>query len=167
MKIVRPLMFIGTITLVMMSFTNCASVKLQDTITINLGKVYYKSWFAGVKGGGSGINLYIPIHHQPNNIVLDSVYFKGRGTLLEQVKPNLFIGRFLTTISKPDLIMSNAPFKEYGNKVPRIQKDIPFELKDNECVLSYLENNKKKYYKISGILKEEPIFYPSAPLKKL
>ncbi|WP_242203372.1 hypothetical protein [Aestuariivivens insulae] len=167
MKLVKQIMFFGIITLVAVSFSQCASThKMLDSIAVVFGEVYYQTWVAGVKDAGSGINLYIPIKSKPDNIVMDSVYFKGKRAKLEQSNPKLYIARFSNTLNKPDIVMSNAPYAEYGNKVPRLKQHTPFELKDNECILSYVENNKKKYYRISGIIKKEPIFYPSAPPKK-
>lgn len=169
MKSPNRYLLLTIITIASLSFSQCASTyKLQETTPMVFGQVYYQSWVAGVKGGGSGVNLYIPIEKNPKNMVLDSVYYKSKRLALEQANPNLYVGRIRNIANqKPDIIMSNEPYAEYGNSVPQIQYSIPFELKDDECVLVYTEGENQKYYKLTGIIKKEPLLYPGTPPKKL
>lgn len=131
---------------------------------MTLGKVYYQSWIAGVKGGGSGINIFIPISN--STVVMDSVYFRGQVSKLT-TKPEdstLFIGRFNTVFNqKEDIIMSSDSKEEYGNKLPRKAVEIPFILKDDEAVISYKEGNKVKYFKIGNIVEKNLKHYPMSP----
>ena len=62
--------------------------------------------------------------------------------------------------------MSSDPKAEYGNKVPELPKKTPFNLEDNECVISYKQDHVLKYYKISNIIKKERRLYPSAKPNK-
>lgn len=159
------------IALVMISFSQCSSAqKLEKETTFSIGSAYFQSWVAGVEGGGSGINIFISIEDLSQNIIeLDSVYFRGEASKFE-TKPNnpyLFIGRFSTPFNqKRDLIMSNEPNAEYGNEAPKPIIKIPFDLKDDECVISYKEGNKTKYFKIENIVEKRPEQYPSAPPQK-
>ncbi len=156
--------------LIMISFSQCSSAqKLQKETPIKLQTTYYQHWVAGIKGGGSGINIFILTENSElKNIQLDSVYFRGKASKLE-VKPNnpnLFIGRFLLTPKqKRDVIMSNKPKAEYGNELLKLKEKIPFELKENECVVSYKEESKIKYFKIKNVVEKQPQYYPSAPPK--
>ena len=96
---------------------------------------------------------------------LDSVFFRGKAIKLETKAQNksLYIGRFLSsTNQKSDIIMSNEPYAEYGNKMPKRSKKFPFELNENECVISYKQDNKTKYFKIGNIVEKGIIPYPSA-----
>ena len=44
---------------------------------------------------------------------------------------------------------------------PKIKREtIPFNLKQNEAVISYVSGNKKYYYKVSKIKKKDTIYYP-------
>lgn len=156
------------LVLIMASFSNCTSTqKLQKETPIQFGKVYCQSWVAGVQGGGSGLNLYIPIEGKSlPSITLDSVYFRGKVTKLEKKSSNplVFIGRFLSNSNpKDDIILSNEPYAEYGNKLPEKNIKIPFELKDSECVVSYKESKVIKYFKIEHITQKELLAYPSPP----
>lgn len=153
------------ISLVMMSFSQCASTKkLQDEIPLEIGQVSYQSWVAGVEGGGSGVNLFIPIVSNINNLVLDSVYFHGKKVKLEQKTESLYVGRFKkSTNQKKEVVMSSNPVAEFNNPVPEIPQKMPFELKEDECVVSYMDRNKTKYFKISDITKKKAQLYPSTP----
>ncbi len=146
----------------MVSFSKCSTTKkLQNSAPFKIGQVYYQYWVAGVKGGGSGVNLFIPIASNLKNITLDSVYFRGERSKLESTDQILFVGRFQTTTNQnKDIIMSSDPYAEYGNKVPERPKKAPFKIKDSECVVSYKQGNTLKYYKISNIIKKDPEYKP-------
>ena len=158
-------------TFVLTCFTQCSSAqKLEKEIPFKIGSAYFQNWVAGIEGGGSGINIFIPIEGKSQDrIELDSVYFRGKASKLE-TKPNnpdLFIGRFSTVFNqKRDLIMSNKPNAEYGNEAQKINIKIPFDLKDDECVVSYKEGNKIKYFRIVNVVEKRPVQYPSAPPNK-
>ncbi|MBT8394710.1 MAG: hypothetical protein HKO81_04265 [Flavobacteriaceae bacterium] len=154
--------------IVVIGFTQCSSAqKLEKEAPFKIGKVYFQSWVAGVKGGGSGINIFIPIESiSQNKIELDSVYFRGHSSILETKfnRPDFFIGRFSTaTNQQRDLIMSNEPYAEYRNVEPQINTKIPFKLKDDECIVSYIEGNMTKYFLIENVVEEKPVHYPSRP----
>lgn len=158
--------------IVMTSFSQCSSSKeLQSKSPTKFGDVYCQSWVAGIKGGGSGINIFISINEDiPEGLMLDSVYFRGKAAKLE-VKPNdktLYIGRFKTgfNVMKQDIVMSSDSKEEYGNQLPKIETKIPFDLKDNECVVSYKKGDKTQYYKIENIIEKQAQQFPSAPPNK-
>lgn len=149
----------------MASFAQCSTAqKLQQEAPTQFGDVYYQKWTAGIQSGGSGINLFIPV--KDLNIELDSVYFRGNAAKLEVKSGEVifYIGRFKTDFNQPkDIVMSSDPNEEYGNQLDSKATVIPFDLKDDECVISYIKDDKTLYYKISNIQQKEPLYYPSAP----
>lgn len=151
-----------------LAFLNCSSAqKIQNSIPIEFGDVYYQHWVAGVQGGGSGINVFINVVSNNKNIELDSIYFQGKVSKLEEGNNSLFIGRFKTTANqREDLILSSNPKEEYGNQIRKSKKDIPFELKDNQCIISYKEGGKIKYFMIEDVKNRKLLAYPSSPQKK-
>ncbi len=157
MKAIKNILKALLILLAMVSFSKCSTTKkLQNTAPFEIGEVYYQYWTAGVKGEGSGFNLFIPIESTPKNIILDSAYFRGEQSKLESMDQTLFVGRFKTdTNQKKDIIMSSDPYAEYGNKIPELSKKFPFKLNDRECIVSYKQGSTLKYYKISNIIKKE------------
>ena len=168
MKAIKQILGVVSLFVVVASFSQCSSAqRFQDKSPITLGEVYYQRWIAGVQGGGSGLNIFIPT--SDNTVKLDSVYFKGKVTKLEvrSGKKLLYIGRFTSDFNqRRDIIMSNEPNAEFNNPIPKPIKKIPFELKDNECVISYIQDNKTKYFKIDNVIKKDLIPYPSAPPNK-
>lgn len=145
------------------SFSQCAStMKLQRKAPVNFGEVYTQNWIAGVKGGGSGTNIFIEITEN-TEIVLDSVYFKGKVSKLDVKSANnkVFIGRFLSN--------SNTKQKHFEEikEANTLSTEFPFNLKDDECVVSYLQSNKRKYYKLDNIKERQVEALPmSAPPNK-
>jgi hypothetical protein len=151
------------------SFSQCAStLKLQPNLSIEIDEVFYQTWVAVVKGGGSGINVFIPIKSNSNNIMLDSMYFRSKSTKIEYVNDALAVGRFKTNANqKENLIMSNEPYAEYGNEVPELPQKTPFNLNDDECIVSYLIEDEIRYFKIEGIVRKASKLYQTIPSKKL
>ncbi len=154
LKKILPLL--GVVLLVITT-NQCASAKkTQIKAPFKLGQVYYE-WTLDDKGGGAEKSLYVPIISKDNSIILDSVYFQGEVTKLERINNSLFIGKFKTTATeKPDIIMSSNPHEEYGNSFqkPLQRNDIPFDLNNTQCVISYKEGNKISYFTIGGVIKK-------------
>jgi hypothetical protein len=153
---------------VIIFISQCSSTKkLQTKLSLKIGDVYYQSWVSGIKNAGSGTNIYIEITSNPKQFEFDSVYFQGKSAKLEFFSNTSLIGKFNSNInSKKDMVMSNEPYAEYGNKVPKISKQTPFDLKDNQCVISYKDANKIKYLVIDNVRKKELLAYPSSPNNK-
>jgi hypothetical protein len=77
--------------------------------------------------------------------------------------PNdLDILRPFSSTVKPDRILDENTSKEIHNQFPEVKK-MPFELKQNEAIISYKIKDKTKYFKIKSIKKGKTIFYDSLP----
>ena len=165
MKLISNIVFFLLIGAGILLFSNCSSAqKLETNLPLSIGEVYSQKWIAGVRGGGSGVNVYIKILNNPNNIELDSIFFQDKTTKLFLINNTQAIGRFKSDINQQkDVIMSNEPYAEYGNQVKKIPNKLRFQLKENECVISYIEKTQTKYFKIENIIKKELLAYPSAP----
>ncbi|WP_424492845.1 hypothetical protein [Salinimicrobium sp. GXAS 041] len=146
---------------IIISMSNCANgQKITEEAPVAFQQAYYTPWVGGVKGSGAGYNLFIPVNGEMAEVQLDSVYFRGKKAKLT-TKPqndNLYIGHFETssgTKKAPDLVMSSDPREEYGNQAPEIIRDFPFELKEDEAVVSFRKEGKTSYFKISNIQKRD------------
>ncbi|MEZ4856918.1 MAG: hypothetical protein R2812_10640 [Gelidibacter sp.] len=171
MKFLKITSFSLVMLTILASFSQCTSTqKLQKSVPIAFSEVYFQRWTAGVEGGGSGINLYIELASElPKNIQLDSVYFRGKAAKFETKPQNklLYIGRFKTEFNpSKDLIMSNDSLNEYGNEMSVNIKKLPFNLKENEGIISYKEGKNTKYYKVENIVEKRVLNYPSAATNK-
>ncbi|MFO7720241.1 MAG: hypothetical protein R6W85_07360 [Gillisia sp.] len=126
--------------------SSCASNKdLQERSPAQFDQPYFTS-------NTNSLELFIPVKAiQPNRISLDSVYFRGMKSPLEldSAKTGVYMAYFST--GNKDLIMSSDPAEEYANMMPQMPVKVPFELKEDEAVVVFKENNKRKYYKITGI----------------
>ena len=102
-----------------------------------------------------------------NKIELDSIYFQGNAAKLEFKNESLVVGRVITDLNKKkDIIMSNEPYAEYGNQVNKPSLKQWPTLKNNQCVISYKEGSKIKYFMIDNMSKKPLLAYPSAPRNK-
>ena len=167
MKKFESVLLTVLIFVAMTSFSQCSSSrKLQKKAPDGIGQVYCQRWVAGVEGGGSGLNIFIPVTNA--ELLLDSVYFRGKAAKLEFKKEAMmFVGRYTSEINKKkDLILSGDPKEEYGNEMPKIEKPIPFKLEENECVLSYQEGDETKYFKVTNVVEKQTLAFPSAPQGK-
>lgn len=164
----KPLKYIFVIFLNLSLFTNCSSAqKLQTNAPVTFGEVESQSWVAGVKGGGSGVNLFIPVLEKlPQNIQLDSVYFRGKVAKLELLngQTTLYVGRFKSEFNQKDggIIESDKPLAN-SDQTTEIDRNIPFDLKDSECVISYKKGSETQYFKIENVVEKQPEHYPNAP----
>ncbi|WP_452221545.1 hypothetical protein [Lacinutrix salivirga] len=148
MKLLNKIVFyllIGSITV--STLQSCGSkYKLQDQTPLNTKRVYFQEWFAGVKVGGTGINMYFPNLNNTNSIEIDSVFFRNLKGKLEKGRAKY------TAILKHKTAHELA---EIANK----KSKFPFKLTNNECVISYIEQGEKKYLKVSNIAENEGVYY--------
>lgn len=156
----KPFLHVLFFCIVMGFFSNCANGKrLQEEPPVALKQAYYTSYTGGVRGADSGFTLFIPVE-KGAEIVMDSVYFRGRKAAIQKdtEDPNLYVAYFKIPSSEakaPELIMHSDPKKEYGNKPLVILEDMPFEMEKDEAVIKYSKNGKAKFFKISGIQKQD------------
>lgn len=119
-------------------------------------QAYYTTWTGGVKGAGSGVNLFIPVAADAE-IKMDTVYFRGRKGVLEKVdsEEGLYVARFKNPGADKDFVMHKDPKMEYGNEVPKMIEKIPFDLAEGEAVVRYTRNGKEKFFRITNIQKKD------------
>jgi hypothetical protein len=73
----------------------------------------------------------------------------------------MIVGHFSTTKNQhQDIILSNEPLAEVGNQLLPIRNNSPFELLDNVCVLSYIIDDNRFYYKITDLIQLKSSPYP-------
>lgn len=162
------------IIILYLCFTSCSSqqqtpMKLQEKAPFTIISVFAQPWTGGQPDSGSGINVQMTIQNlNKKNIQLLDFYFRGKQTKLEDISTNnngLYIARYLKEAEK-EVVLHNNSQKEAQNQPPTLQPTLPFKLKDNEGVISYIENGTIKYYKLKNIVEKFPNFYPSAPQNK-
>ena len=157
--------FFAAITsmLIMGFFTQCGSAQFDKEAPFIIHKAYYQDWFGG-QPGSKGTLVTVEISRAAESIVFDSIFFNGKIKKLGNTASDnkqLLIGNFsTTTLSNKNIIMHSDPKEEMANKISEPILNFPFELTDNECVVSYTIKKKKRYYKVENLKKEKSIYYP-------
>ena len=135
-------------------FTFCAmKQELQSQFPQEIKLVYYqKEEFLNQE---QGIKLYIEfIKPLASPIKLEKIYFQNQTAVVVQVTSSTFVAHFKEQDKNQDLILDSNPAKEYGNKAPIIAKST-FDLKRDEAVLEYKNNNKTQFLKIRNIIEKK------------
>ena len=153
------------VSVVLITFYSCAGGKdagysFEQEPPFTLGTVYYQDWVAGVREGGSGTNVHISIDSYTDDVVIKNIFFSNKIQKAQNSPQNVdqYVGYFKNK-GRPDIVMDGDPLKEAQNIPPEA---FPFQLKNNEAVLSFLHNNEVKYVKITNMERKPMIAYPSA-----
>ena len=157
-------------SIVLVGFSQCGNskylgYKFEKKAPFKVREATYQSWVAGIEGGGAGITIIITFEEidsiGANDLFeIDSIYFRNQ--LMKAVtkgNPNQIIGRYKSTINQPkDVVFHRDVVKEYGNEAPRPIENSPFELAEEEAVITYKQHEKIKYYKLK-LVKKASVFY--------
>ncbi len=151
-----------TIFAIIFSFTQCKSLKLEDNPPFIIDSATQTALVGG-KPGNTSVNVTIA-YTSNKTIQFDSVYFMNRVAKLQasEAKGKKMLTGNIVTSAKRDLVLNSDSKKEINNTVPEAD-NFPFELKENEAVISYKQDDKIYYYKIKSLRKGKTVFYPSAP----
>ena len=147
-------------------FSNCKAfdpLTLQKTSPFILSQTpYYQAWISGMPGGGSGINVFIPIE-EAMNFRLDSLHFRGQRVKAVYQNKSIFACFEINDNQNKDIILNKDVLDEADNSLLSNIDRSPFSLKHNACILSYQVKNKRYYYKVEDLQQKPSIGYPSAP----
>jgi hypothetical protein len=140
----------GLLILLSFAFFCCgvSKVKAQNEAPFKVLEATYTNW-VGEQSDLVGTTIRITINNK--EIQLDSVYFRNNSASLKRVESfenPIFTGSFTTSKTPHDLILHADPKEEFGNKPPITTSKFPFEMKENEAVVSYFYKDKINYYKI-------------------
>lgn len=143
-------------------FYHCRAAKFEEKPPFTITSAVYNNWSGGQPGEKGSI---LNITYTSNYVIkFDSVYFLKKIQKLEMVKTKdkkMITANFITS-PKKDIILDANTSKEMLNTIPEFKK-LPFDLNQNDAVISYSVKGKTKHYKIKAIKKGKSIFYPSAP----
>ena len=134
-------------------FTFCAmKQRLQTEFPQEIKSVFYQK--DTISNQDEKTHLYIEfIKPLASPIKLEKIYFQNQTAVVVQVTSSTFVAHFKEQDKNQDLILDSNPAKEYGNKAPIIAKST-FDLKRDEAVLEYKNNNKTQFFKITNIIEK-------------
>ncbi|BCY27957.1 hypothetical protein [Flavobacterium okayamense] len=124
-----------------------------------ISEIYYQSWVAGIRGGGSGINVHLTFKKKlPSNVRLKSMQLLHYTTFeIDIMENSQYIGRIKT--ERNQLNLDENPVDEYGNEVP-VKKDN--SLKEGQVLLTFEKDGKEFTRLIENVKQVEMLAYPSA-----
>jgi len=147
-------------------FFNCGGLKkdhseysFTQNPPFSIEEIYSQKWMSGVKGGGHGEVLMVTFSDFQKGVTIKKAYFKKKEAefVKGQNKDFSYAAGFVSNINK-DIIMDSNPENEAKNIPPQ---KFPFQLKEDEAVLSYSYTGVEYYFKVSNIEEKEVIAYPS------
>ena len=103
-----------------------------------------------------GYNIQFEI--ETTSVELDSVFFRNMSVKLERdpsASKNVYLGVFILPNRLKNHILHKDPKKEFGNELPDTSEKIPFQLMDNEAVISYKVDNKTEYYRVINLIEQK------------
>jgi hypothetical protein len=150
---------------------SCSSQKkLETAAPFTLGEVYAQKWIVEDTSKDLGYDVIIPIMSLDENIaVLQNLYHKDKMVhLAMELREDGMIA--IAAYSKEDMLQKDLLVTESSQnndaKDNSKMEPFPFELKDTEAVLSYLQKDKIKYLKLSGIRQNPVVVYSSKKARK-
>jgi hypothetical protein len=151
-----------SILFLLLGFSQCGGSTLVKKSTLKVEKAFYNKWFGGQRGvRGTKVEIHLK---DASEVIFVALYFQGKRTKVEVSQMEKFtriIAHFSTLKRKNrNLILDADITKELENTLPSLE-EFPFQLKENEAILSYKKEGKTLYFKIENIKKLQSIPCPS------
>lgn len=149
----------------------CSSQKkLETAAPFTLGEVYAQKWMVEDNRKDSGYEVIIPIMRlDEKEAVIQNLYHQGKMVELSiELRDTGMIALAEYSkedVLKKDMLVPKATKKKKGKNAEKMEV-FPFKLLETEAVLSYLQNDKVKYVKLSGIRQNPTVVYPNMKARK-
>ena len=145
----------------MLGLTQCKAVKFDKQPPFTIHSATYAHIVGGTPGN-STLNLILT-YTTKEDVTFENVYFLNRKTkAVTEVKGNkkIIAARYntSTTQNKSDLVLHSNTVEEFNNKLPKETEKFPFQLKEDEAVISYKKNNTLYFFKVENIKKRKSVF---------
>ncbi len=137
---------------------NEGAYPFEEEPPFTLGQVTFQKWVAGIRGGGSGINVTIPVEELTADVRFKELYFRDHIVSIKSKprEPDLFFA-YIKTKGNRDIIMDADPAEEAKNTPPQ---KVPFDLDEDEAVLSYELGGEIFYVFITDMEEKPMLAYP-------
>lgn len=133
----------------------------ESILQFEIQSVQYQRWVAGVRGGGSGINVFIKFTHElPKDVELEKVLileFESHAVTYN-IDENKYIAAVKTVANQLNLDENTQ--NEYGNEAP-LHKTTT-NLPKGEVILVFKKKGKTFTQKVTNAKEIEMLAYPSA-----
>ncbi|WP_440879636.1 hypothetical protein [Tenacibaculum sp. C7A-26P2] len=139
------------------SFSQCVSQKFENNPPFTIKSAIYKN-VTGGRAGNNSLDIHLTFSSK-KKIEFDKLYFQNRITkAVIEIKSGVkyIMGRYNTSPQNPRFLFDKATLESKEIKNGK-QEKFPFELKENEAILSYKEHGTIKFYKISSLKKDRHV----------
>lgn len=153
MKIIKTLNIVITIIGILFFYSCSSTTKTsENTLPFKILEATYSN----IKAEQSNINTVLVLIKTNNSTIkLDTLFFRNTRAVMEfNDETSTYISNIELPNTKINLQLDINPKNEFGNQVPNISPKIPFELKQNEAIVSYLYKGENHYHKILNVLKK-------------
>ncbi len=145
---------------IFLSFTQCKTQSVQKDIPFTVNEKTYFKW-AGGKKGDQGLTIKIVGNFDTTNLAFSNIFFQNhKYKVVPEIRSNTFTLIGNRSSLKQDLNMSGNSIDEYGNKLPNLDKDFPFDLQKDEAVIEYSVSQQTFFFKVTGVKQLETVYYP-------
>ena len=151
----------SAIIVLSLGLSGCSSQKkLTEEAPFVVKDAVCQTWVGGREESGKGMEVKFSVDgFTGDGMELSQLYFRGRVADISLSATEE--GTTATCIfieQEKDISMHSDPMKEVGNQPPRMksaeEKEFPFELGQDEAVISYREGDHMRYVKISGVVEK-------------
>jgi len=154
----------GIFFLTLMVFSIISQCKTQERVVKDPFSITENTYFywVGGKKGTSGTTIKIVGTTESTNLQFTKIYFQNyEYNVIPQIGNMGFIliGN-RSSLIKENITVHSDPKQEYGNQPINANKNIPFDLEQNEALLVYTINGKDFYHKVKDVKQLETVTYP-------
>ena len=130
--------------------------KIEKNSSLTVKEFYYQEWVSGLKGGGSGYNIFLLLDKNSMNsdFQIQGLYFREKYCKLKSQGDNKYQG-FIKTSKNIIPNISDNPVPVDKSEYEKI----PFSIEKNIAVVSFTENGKQKYVKLK-LKKKQNQYFP-------
>lgn len=143
---VKILFLFAVLGVIIQGCTGGKEIALNETPEVSVISPTWQEIIPGQEDGQKMMVVFLPIEGQNENYAIDSIYFKGyHQNMTYKSKSSSGTGY------QAVIIMDDAKEKV----------DSPFELLENQALVSYFDMNKVRcYFKVSDLKQAESIYMP-------
>ncbi len=145
--------------IVLISLFACKSTQKQlNELPISIESASYQNWYGG-RSGVRGVKIEINGILNKQDLVFKSAYYLDKKSEIQtQIEDDkILLSISINTSKRREMMLSSNPNEEFGNKAPVKPKYA--DLKENEVVIEYLNNDKIQFIKVE-LKKKKDLFYP-------
>ena len=144
-----------------LGLSGCSSQKkITEEAPFAVKDAVCQTWVGGREESGHGMEVKFSLEGASDKQVdFSQLFFRGRvADIALSSSEEGTIATCTFVEQDKNISMHSDPMKEVGNQPPRVkskaEKNFPFELAQDEAVISYMEGDRMHYFKISGVVEK-------------